>query len=312
MSKGIKRQPRRSAARPDFHQLETFLKVVETRSFANAARQIGISQPAVSQTIARLEEIYGADLFERHRGAPVALTPVGRAILPKAKLLLFMVDAQMSRAVETAQSIRGVLTIGFHSGLANGPLNVAISEFLSSKPDVELRIVEASPSDLYRQLNERSIDLMFVALFPDLDHGPNVQERLWDEQLVVGLAEGHPLADRSTLTWNEVSRLPIILRSNQGDLWSYRTVAARMRDQPFECGLHDVSRGTLIEMVRLGIGATILLSSGAVPRDGVAYRPIADRDAIVHIEGLWPRHDRNPIRHSLLSYVRKHAQGSEP
>lgn len=76
--KGIPVRPNhRSNRRPDFKQLETFLKVAETRSFADAARQLAISQPAVSQTIARLEELYGGDLFERRRGSPVALTPMG-------------------------------------------------------------------------------------------------------------------------------------------------------------------------------------------------------------------------------------------
>ena len=51
------RSPRRTTTRPDFNQLETFLKVAETRSFAETARQLGVSQPAVSQTIAKLEDV---------------------------------------------------------------------------------------------------------------------------------------------------------------------------------------------------------------------------------------------------------------
>ena len=95
---------RRSPIRPDFDQLETFLKVAELGSFAAAAHQLGISQPAVSQSIARLEALYGGDLFERRRGAPIALTPIGRAILPKARLLLFTADQQINRAISTLAS----------------------------------------------------------------------------------------------------------------------------------------------------------------------------------------------------------------
>lgn len=297
----------RHGGRPDFNQLETFLKVAETRSFADAARQLGVSQPAVSQTIARLEELYGADLFERRRGAPVALTLIGRAILPKARLLLFMIDTQMERAVETAQSMRGSLTIGFHPGLAAGPLNAGIAEFRDTRPDVDLKFVEASPSELHRLLNERSIDIMFAALLPDLDGGPNVQERLWDERLFVAMRDDHTFTAKETLGWADVSCLSIILRANHGDLSAYRATVARMGDKPFECSLHDVSRGALIEMVRLGIGATILVSSTMVPRDGVSYRPIVDENALASVEALWPREDRNPLRHRLLACVRKHA-----
>ncbi len=87
MSRLNKNARRRPTGRPDFNQLEVFLRVAELRSFAETARQLGVSQSAVSQTISKLEELYGGDLFERRRGAPVALTLMGRMILPKAKLL---------------------------------------------------------------------------------------------------------------------------------------------------------------------------------------------------------------------------------
>lgn len=72
----------------------------------------------------------------------------------------------MERALATAQSITGSLTIGFHPGLAHGPLNAGIAEFRETRPDVELRLVEASPTELHRQLNERMIDIMFAGLIP--------------------------------------------------------------------------------------------------------------------------------------------------
>jgi LysR family hydrogen peroxide-inducible transcriptional activator len=300
---------RRTAFRPDFTQLETFLKVAETRSFAEAARQLGVSQPAVSQTIAKLEEIYGGDLFERRRGVPVALTLMGRAILPKAKLLLFMVDTQIDRAITIAQSMAGSLTIGFSFGLSCGPLNAGIVEFRDSRPDVELRFVEGAPTDLHRQLNERTIDIMFAALLPDLAGGPNVQERLWDERLFVAMRDDHPLAANDSLRWADISSLPIILHARQADLSTYRAVAARMGEQPFECSMHDVSAGALMDMVKLGLGATIICASTALPRDGIVLRPIVDENALASVEALWPKEDRNPLRHRLLVCVRKHAAG---
>jgi LysR family hydrogen peroxide-inducible transcriptional activator len=300
---------RRRSSRPDFNQLETFLKVAETRSFADAARQLGISQPAVSQTIAKLEEIYGGDLFERRRGSPVALTLMGRAMLPKAKLLLFMIDTQIERAVTIAQSLTGSLTIGFTAGLSRGPLYAGIIEFRESRPDVELRFVEGSPTDLHRQLNERTIDIMFTGLLPGLNGGPNVQERLWDDRLIVAMRDDHPLVANDSLRWADISALPIIIHAHHGDLSAYRAISARMGGQPFECDMQDVSAGALIDMVKLGLGATIICASAVVPRDGVAFRPIVDENALASVEAVWPKEDSNPLRHRLLVCVRKHATG---
>jgi LysR family hydrogen peroxide-inducible transcriptional activator len=293
--------------RPDFYQLETFLKVAETRSFAEAARQLGVTQPAVSQTIARLEEVYGGDLFERRRGTPVALTLMGRSILPKAKLLLFLVDTQIERAVTIAQSMTGSLTIGFTSGLSCGPLNAGILEFRETRPDVELRFIEGSPTDLHRQLNERAIDIMFTGRLPDLANGPNMQERLWDEHLFVAMRDDHPLVANDSLRWEDLSSLLIVINARHGDLSIYRAIAARMGNRPFEYNIHDVSAGGLMDLVKLGLGAAVLCASGAVRRDGIAFRPIVDEDALTSVEALWPKDDRNPLRHRLLVCVRKHA-----
>jgi len=294
--------------RPEFRQLDTFLKVVETRSFAAAARQLGSTQPAVSQAIARLEEIVGADLFERRRGAPVALTPTGRAILPSARSLIHTIDQQMIRAIATAQSRTGSLTVGFYPGLASGPLHEALAAFVSERPDVGLRLVEALPQELHRQLNDRAIDIIFVTFLPDLASTTLIQEPLWDERMVVALRDDHPLAAKDSLSWEDVSALPIILRSSGNDQTGHHAILARIGARPLNCELHDVSRGTLLDMIQMGLGATVCFQSAALPRTCIAYRPLNDDKAFATIEAVWIRADRNPIRHSLLSYVRSHSR----
>src|SRR3546814_11377714 len=97
-------------ARPELNQLEVFLKVVETKSFTAAGNLLGRTQPAISQAIARLEDFYGADLFERSRGAPLALTPVAEAILPTARQILDIADRPMRRAAATAPPPSGPRT----------------------------------------------------------------------------------------------------------------------------------------------------------------------------------------------------------
>jgi DNA-binding MarR family transcriptional regulator len=141
--------------RPELHQLEIFLKVVEARTFAGAARMMGRTQPAISQAIARLEEIYGGDLFERRRGALLELTPIGEAILPSARTILDTIDQQMLRAAAAAQSRAGNLTLGFMPGLIAGPLRAGIADFTAASPQVRLRLVEALPGETY--LRERGI-----------------------------------------------------------------------------------------------------------------------------------------------------------
>ena len=291
-------------SRPELHQLAIFLTVVETRSFTAAARLMDRSQPAISQTIARLEEIYGGDLFERRRGAPLELTPIGEAILPLARTILEAVDRQMTRAVETARGQFGTLTLGFFPGLSTGPLRAAIADFAATSPKVRLRLIEGFPDDLHRQLIERTLDLMIVALMPNLVDQTLSQEPLWEERLIVALPASHTLARQAALKWHDIAGMPLILRSGNRDSIAYRALLGRIGERPIDCAQHAVSRHALLDMVAMDIGATILPESCLAPHSDVAFRSIDDACATVLIEAVWPKSDRNPLRHRFLNCIR--------
>ncbi|MAL56789.1 MAG: LysR family transcriptional regulator, partial [Brevundimonas sp.] len=75
----------------DIDLLRTFVTVVETHSFTRAAQQRGLTQPAVSLQMRRLEQQLGAPLLDRG-GARVGLTTEGAALLPQARRLLKLND----------------------------------------------------------------------------------------------------------------------------------------------------------------------------------------------------------------------------
>ena len=301
---------RRIAARPELNQLAIFLKVVETHSFAGSARELGRTQPAISQAIARLEEIYGGDLFVRRRGAPLALTPIGEAILPSARIVIDAIDEQMIRAVAAAQSREGHLTVGFFQSLASGQLRTGLAAFHAAGPDIRLRMVEALPGELYRQLNERGIDLMIGAALSDHINPMLVQESLWDERLVVAMPAQHELAANARLSLTEIATLPILVRETYPELVIYRTLLDQV-DRQVQVEQHAVSCHTLLDMVGIGLGAAIIFASAAVPHDHVVFRTIADDSACVPIVAIYPKNDANPLRHRLLRLIRDAAPNED-
>lgn len=290
--------------RPELHQLEIFLKVAETKSFTATARLLGRTQPAISQAIARLEEIYGADLFVRRRGAPVTLTPVGNAILPSARLILHTADQHMQRAAATAQGRAGTLTLGFFAGLASGPLREAIAEFAATNPDVRLRLFEGLPSELHRQLSHGTADLVIAALLPDLAGSNFAQEDLWQERLFIALPAAHSLAGQSELCWNDIATLRLHLRAREGENSIYHCILSTIA-LPLDCEQHDVPREVLLDMVALGMGATVVFQSARVSRPDLVYVPICAPHDRAQFQAVWPEGDANPLRHRLLSILRK-------
>ena len=307
----LAREPRRPKrprrARPEFSQIELFLEVADARSFSGAARRTGRTQPAVSRAIGRLEDLCGGDLFQRRAGAPLILTPVGETMLPTARLLLHTVDQMLLRVVQTAQSRSGTLKLGFYPGLASGPLRAAIADFTRTSPDVHLRVFEGMPSELYSQLTDGAIDLMIAALMPDLASTAFTKEALWEERLVLALPKDHPLTARPALEWRDVASLRIIMRTSPGGLAGQGALLREIGGRALECEQHAVSCGTLLEMVGMGLGATITIESAITPCSGVTYRPVKDENAVAVIEAIWPTSDGNPLRHRLLGDIRKYA-----
>lgn len=300
----------RTSARLPLQLYEIFVKVADARSFVGAAKLIGITQPAVSQAIARLEDHYPGDLFARRRGAPLALTPVGEALLPLAKAILHTADQSFIRTEAASKSESGRLSVGFNTGIASGVLREGLRAFRADCPDVELNLVEAMPGELYAQLCDHALDLAIAALMPDLGAPGFSQEPLWSEKLIALLPEGHDLASQESLSWSDLARRPIILRSAGGDLSGYRAILAGVGPRSLNCTRYPVSRGTLVQLVTMGCGVTISFSSAVVATAGVVAIPIRGETAVATVEGVWHTDDANPIRHKFLRYLREAAAKS--
>ncbi len=174
--------------------MEILLAVADRLSFSAAAQDLGISQPAVSQAITRLEQCYHAALFERRPGLKLVLTPVGDAILASARSILHLFDRQIMDAIAAARGDIGSLMVGTYPGIAAGPLRDGLIPLARQSPHVRIKLVEGSPAELECQLGDGSLDIYFSAFVSEPLPPPVTHEILWEERLVALLPCGHALA----------------------------------------------------------------------------------------------------------------------
>lgn len=287
-------------SRPAIHQLAAFLAVAHAGSFTAAARLLGTTQPAVSQTIRRLEDIYGGDLFERGSGKPLTLTPIGEAVMPLIRAALDLIDRQIDVAARTAQGRHGSLSLGFGAGFFAAALRTGIVRFAARAPDVRLLLVEDSPRALSEQLQSRALDLIVTPSIPPLDDPRFDQEVLWEERLVAVIAADHALATNPALDWDMLARTPLIMRAVSDD-----GLRARMGPRHIDSTAHAVSHGVLFDLVGLGVGVSIVAESETRPQPGIVFRPILEENARITMQAVWPRDDRNPLRHAFLTVIRE-------
>lgn len=146
--------------------MQTFLTVVDTGSFSNAARRLNVGQPAVSKTIAQLEGRLGVKLLVRStRG--LALTEAGLNFYERVRRSVEEADEADLAARGAASGLSGKLHVSAAVTFARMHVVPKIPEFLAQNPELEIEVV----------LDDRNIDLMQEGIDVALRMGPMPDSR---------------------------------------------------------------------------------------------------------------------------------------
>jgi DNA-binding transcriptional LysR family regulator len=133
-----------SPGTPSLDQLQVFLGVVETGSFAAAARQQGRAVSAVSYAIANLEAQLGLALFDRHTTRKPQLTQAGRAVLAQARIVARGVDDLRAKVKGLLEGLEAEVSLVVDVMFPTTRLVDALQAFQAAYPTVTLRLhVEA-------------------------------------------------------------------------------------------------------------------------------------------------------------------------
>jgi DNA-binding transcriptional LysR family regulator len=139
----------------DIGLLRTLTVVVSSGGFRNAARELHLTQPAVSQQIQRLERLVDAPVFARKRPRP-ELTRVGEELLAYAKRIVEMNDDAVSRLV--SGKLRTRLTVGLSEQFVEG-MPTLLGALQSTLPDMRVDVQLGSSDELARRVARADVDM---------------------------------------------------------------------------------------------------------------------------------------------------------
>ena len=232
--------------------LRTLITVVDVRSFTKAAHALGVTQPAVSAQIKRLQFLLGTELLDK--SAPgVSLTSAGETVVNYARRLLSINDQILDLAAPRLAA--QTLHIGMTSDFAVPALGPPLARFRLGAPDIRFVFRGGTAEALQRDLREGDLDVL-IALSP-----AGAAPDTWPEQLVwVGLP---------TTRIDSTRPLPVI--SYGEECLFHRTAVA---------ALHRIGR----DHVMVFVGATIAsLYSAVIAGFGVMVWP---RSRVTDLPGL--------------------------
>lgn len=173
-------------------QLRCFVYVARNKSFVIAAKEMGLTQPAISRSVRELELIIGYPLFDRsQRGAE--LTARGRALLDAAETGLLQISHGVALATGSLRDSQ-MVRIGALPNVCSQYLPNIVARFKKVAPDVDLRITPGANADLLDSLRRGDADVVIGRLSTSTDMRGLVFEALFDEPLIFVVGENHRLA----------------------------------------------------------------------------------------------------------------------
>ena len=176
----------------DIRQLRAFQLLARTGSFTIAAKQMFVTQSAVSHSIKALEKSLGCSLLDR-AGKSVALTVHGETLLRRVDTII----SEMQLATTELETLNrwghGRLRIGATDTMCQYLLPAVLREFRESFPNCEVAIHAADTEELIRQLDAGKIDLV-LGLRPATDETGVDFRKLFTDELVFAVSPLHPWA----------------------------------------------------------------------------------------------------------------------
>lgn len=247
---------------PTIAGLRAFVAVAEKRHFGSAATTLGISQSTLSQALSALEAGLGVKLVERSTRR-VLLTTEGSALLSQAQAVIDAATAFTAAAAGSTDPLRGTIRLGLIPTVAPYVLPTLLAGLGDRLPGLSLRVIEDQTERLLTGLREGSVDAALIALPAEAAGMSEIP--LYDEDFVLALPSGHPLAGKKRVPPAALAELPLLLL-DEGHC---------LRDQALDicrkAGVHAelantraASLATAVQCVAGGLGVTLIPQS-AVP-----------------------------------------------
>lgn len=263
----------------ELRHLRAFSAAAVHQSFTRAARDLGVTQAAVSQQVAALEKEFGAELFERV-GRGVRLTDSGRRLHDHAFRILELVDEATREMGSTEQPVTGNLRIASSTVPSEWLLPELLLEFRASRPYVRESLLISDSRTAALAVESGDADVGFVGELPQ--SSALQAEPIVKDELVLVVGTNHPLANKGTTTLKQLRSESLIVREPGSG--SRRCVERALEEQQqtpadFTIAMEVNSNDAIRAAVRRGVGVSFLShrtggeSTGLVPVGVRGFHP---------------------------------------
>ncbi|AZN43444.1 LysR family transcriptional regulator [Paenibacillus albus] len=185
-------------------QLKYFQKVAKLEHMTKAAQELHIAQPALSQSIARLEDDLGVPLFHR-QGRQIRLNSYGEAFLAKVEVALHALEEGRREIADMNGTERGRIHI---ATTTMARFSEMIRAYLVDYPETNLHITQVTPEEIIPLIEAGDIDFCYTT--PPIDRPGISGIPLLHEEIFIAVPPGHRLAHREHVTIDDIRAEPFV------------------------------------------------------------------------------------------------------
>ncbi len=267
-------------------QLQAFVLVAQTRSFTQAAGAMHVTQSALSLLVRELESVLDARLVNRTTRS-ISLTEVGEEFLPSVQRVLAELQHAIGNVDKLLAKERGRVIVAAPLVLSGALLPDIFVSFRERYPGIQLLLKDTLPDHVLPLVRSGAADLG-IGTFHKAQ-GDLHRVLLFKESFVAVFARKHPLAgsDRKHLRWSDLKDQPVLTLQRGSvfhDLAEKGFAAAGLTLEP---ALEASYVGTLLGMVRAGLGVAIVpgYATALGDRASLAWkpleRPVVEREVVM-------------------------------
>ncbi|MBQ8923186.1 MAG: LysR family transcriptional regulator [Lachnospiraceae bacterium] len=237
-------------------QLDTFIKITETKNFTGAANLLGYAQSTVTTQIKQLEDELNCLLFER-LGKSVILTPEGERLLVYAEKML-QLEREIMLEVPTVEEPSGILRLGVSESLCYNRLPHFLLEYKKKYPKMEIELQFITHDTFPMMLKKGILDMVYT-LNPYIELPELALLYKNRETLGFYASPNYPLADKKKIKEKDLKDIPLLLTSHN---CSFRQML-----------VDDMVKSSITPQIVLETSSKEILKQFAINELGVAFMP---------------------------------------
>lgn len=241
----------------DLNAYKTFYLVAKYKSFTKASQELFISQPAVTQTIKKLEDQLNIKLFDRSTNGVIALTAAGEVVYYYAEKIFNLAVANKTIVEQAKEASFEVINIGVPTHIGSFYLVKYVKEFNDKYPNIKFNIINKKSDEMIIMLKKRELDVVIDTNMSDIKDDLIATIKILDLNSCFVCNEKYKnISNKEKIELNELIRYPLILpgeTTSNRKLIDYKLKEKGIILKPLiEANSSSISRELIIEGIGIG------------------------------------------------------------